>query len=46
MSGPMKAGMNPLHWGELKADYAICKTGNNQSAIDITGTVKADLPPI
>ena len=36
----------PVHWGDLKKDYAVCKTGKNQSPIDITGAVKADLPPI
>ena len=36
----------PAHWGGLKPDYALCKTGKGQSPIDITNTVKADLPPI
>jgi hypothetical protein len=36
----------PAHWGDVKTDYAVCKTGMNQSPIDITGAVKADLPPI
>ena len=36
----------PAHWGGLKADYAACGTGKNQSPIDITSAVKADLPPI
>jgi carbonic anhydrase len=36
----------PTHWGDVKTDYAVCKTGKNQSPIDITGAVKADLPPI
>jgi carbonic anhydrase len=36
----------PAHWGDVKSDYAMCKTGKNQSPIDITSAVKADLPPI
>jgi carbonic anhydrase len=36
----------PAHWGDVKSDYAVCKTGNNQSPIDITSAVKADLPLI
>lgn len=36
----------PTHWGDVKSDYAICKTGKNQSPIDITSAIKADLPPI
>jgi len=36
----------PSHWGDVKSDYAMCKTGKNQSPIDITSAVKADLPPI
>ncbi len=36
----------PAHWGDVKSDYAVCKTGKNQSPIDITSAVKADLPPI
>ncbi len=36
----------PTHWGDVKTDYAVCKTGKNQSPIDITGAVKADLPSI
>ncbi|MCI4625681.1 MAG: carbonic anhydrase family protein [Candidatus Magnetoovum sp. WYHC-5] len=33
----------PNSWGELSKDYAICKTGKEQSPIDITKTVKANL---
>ncbi len=35
-----------VHWGDLDPDYAACKTGREQSPIDIRGAVKADLPPI
>jgi len=36
----------PMHWGDVKSDYAMCKTGQNQSPIDITNSTAADLPPI
>jgi len=36
----------PKHWGDVKSDYAMCKTGKNQSPIDITSAVSTDLPPI
>jgi len=26
----------PEHWGELKADWAICKSGSQQSPLSIT----------
>jgi carbonic anhydrase len=36
----------PDHWGDLNPEFATCKTGHNQSPIDIRDTRKADLPPI
>ncbi len=36
----------PMHWGDLRAEYAVCKTGKHQSPIDIRGAKAADLPPI
>jgi len=36
----------PAHWGDIKSDYAVCKTGGNQSPIDITSSAGADLPQI
>jgi carbonic anhydrase len=36
----------PVHWGDLKPEFAICGTGHNQSPIDIGKTQRADLPPI
>jgi carbonic anhydrase len=36
----------PDHWGDLDPDYAACKTGKEQSPIDIHGAVRADLPPL
>lgn len=35
------------HWGDLSPDFATCKTGKNQSPINIDNTVvEADLTPI
>lgn len=36
----------PDHWGELSPDYASCSNGLNQSPIDLTGMVDANLPEI
>jgi carbonic anhydrase len=36
----------PNSWGDLKPEFAPCKTGHRQSPIDIRNTQKADLPPI
>lgn len=36
----------PEHWGELEAGFAACKTGKQQSPIDIRNAKKADLPAI
>jgi carbonic anhydrase len=36
----------PSHWGDLEAEFAACKTGKDQSPIDIRKAVKAPLPPI
>ena len=36
----------PEHWGELSKDYAICGSGKNQSPINLTGMIEADLEPI
>ena len=32
------------HWGDLDPEYAACKTGREQSPIDIRSAEKADLP--
>lgn len=36
----------PDHWAEMGADNAACGVGTQQSPIDITGALKADLPAI
>lgn len=36
----------PKYWSELKADYALCGSGENQSPINITNTVDAKLPEL
>jgi carbonic anhydrase len=34
------------HWGDLDPDYAACKTGKEQSPIDIQSAEKAELPAL
>lgn len=41
-SGPK----GPEHWGELNPEFSTCATGKNQSPINLTNMVKADLPEI
>lgn len=36
----------PAHWGDLDPDYVVCKTGKEQSPIDIRNTEKAGLPAL
>jgi len=36
----------PGHWGDLKPEFASCKSGHRQSPIHIRDPQKADLPPI
>jgi carbonic anhydrase len=36
----------PDHWGELDPDYSVCKTGREQSPIDIRTVESATLPAI
>jgi carbonic anhydrase len=38
--------LGPSHWGDLKPEFATCKTGHRQSPIDIRDAQKANLPPI
>lgn len=36
----------PEHWGDLKKEYVLCKTGQSQSPIDITGSTQANPPSL
>jgi carbonic anhydrase len=36
----------PAHWGDLDPDYAACKTGKEQSPIDIRHAAAAQLPAL
>ncbi len=36
----------PAHWGELDPQFAACKTGHQQSPVNIAGAQSADLPAI
>jgi len=36
----------PYRWGDMKTDYATCKSGQRQSPIDIRNPVMAEMDPI
>lgn len=36
----------PEHWGKLDPAFAICEQGKNQSPVNLTGFVEAELEPI
>lgn len=36
----------PSNWGKLSAEYAMCGSGLNQSPINLSGFVEAELPPL
>lgn len=36
----------PEHWGDLSPEYSICASGKNQSPINLSGFIEADLKPI
>ncbi|MGW8180242.1 MAG: carbonic anhydrase, partial [bacterium] len=36
----------PEHWGELDAQYEMCAKGKNQSPINLTGFIEAELEPL
>ncbi|HEU0221742.1 MAG TPA: carbonic anhydrase family protein [Paracoccaceae bacterium] len=38
--------LGPEAWGRLGEEYAACATGREQSPIDLTGAVRAELPTI
>jgi carbonic anhydrase len=37
---------SPELWGELSSEFSLCKTGENQSPINITSVLKAHLKPL
>ncbi|MGO4716597.1 carbonic anhydrase [Bradyrhizobium sp. 2TAF24] len=36
----------PAHWGDVDAASKVCSVGSQQSPIDITSSVRAELPPL
>jgi carbonic anhydrase len=36
----------PSHWGSLDKAYSTCSTGKNQSPINLTRMIEAELPPL
>lgn len=36
----------PEHWGDLSPDFGACTSGKNQSPIDLTGAIDAELPEL
>ncbi len=41
-----QGGAGPETWGGLKPEFALCKTGQRQSPIDIRGGLAVDLEPV
>ncbi|WP_163267912.1 carbonic anhydrase [Chelativorans alearense] len=39
-------GEGPRHWAELDRKNFVCSGGTQQSPVDVSGTIEADLPPI
>ncbi len=36
----------PDHWGEMEAKFSTCSSGKNQSPINLSGFIKAELTPL
>ena len=36
----------PEHWGSLSPGYNLCSTGRNQSPVNLTGMIEAELKPL
>lgn len=36
----------PEHWGDLSEEFSACSSGKNQSPVNLTGMIEADLKPI
>lgn len=43
---PADAELGPRVWGEIDESFEQCRTGDRQSPVDISGAVRADLPPL
>jgi carbonic anhydrase len=41
-----EGAIGPDHWGDLDPAYAVCKSGREQSPVDIRGAEKAGLPAL
>jgi len=37
---------SPEHWAEIDKSFFLCKEGSNQSPINLSGFIEANLPPI
>ena len=36
----------PEHWGDIAAEFEMCRKGLNQSPVDLTGMIEAEMQPI
>jgi len=36
----------PEHWGQLSPEFSLCSTGRNQSPVNLTSFIEADLQPL
>jgi carbonic anhydrase len=43
---PADTELGPKVWGEIDESFEQCRTGDQQSPVDISGAVRADLPPL
>jgi len=41
-----KGASGPAHWGDMKPDFSLCKTGKTQSPIDIRSAAASNLAPL
>lgn len=38
--------VGPEHWAEFESDFGACSSGRNQSPVDLSNFIEAELPPI
>ncbi len=38
--------VGPEHWAEFESDFGACSSGKNQSPVDLSSFIEAELPPI